>query len=87
MKVSEFLQTLLSYEMYDEPRLSEEFRKETGHEAGWPTTNNGPIQYARGYEVAMWCEEKFAGTRESHQFYGRGSQFRAALKALKEKGL
>lgn len=44
---------------------------------------------AYGYSIARALESKFVpvGKQMSHGFYGRGSQFRAAIKALQSVGM
>jgi len=37
-----------------------------------------------GYEIAEFCESKFAGTSEYRGFRGRGRSYRASVEALKE---
>lgn len=40
-----------------------------------------------GYEIAEALAENLAQSKSHHQFYGRGSRFRAALEALKQANI
>lgn len=108
MKIADWLDNnVASHLVFQEPKLSLKFERDTGHSAAWPThsvavtnatvgefkglelplSGDATDRVSYGWEIAAWLEERYAGTKLSGLFFGRGSQFQAALKSLRDKQL